>query len=141
HQLGPDDALVTIVEWSDFQCPFCAHTAPLLAHERKKYGDQVRIVYRHFPLSGHRDAQLAAEAGVAAAEQGKFWAFHDQIWANFGKLSRADLEGYAKVAGLDLAKFRAALDERRYHDAVVAENAAAEALGVSGTPTMFINGQ
>ncbi|HEY5943960.1 MAG TPA: thioredoxin domain-containing protein, partial [Kofleriaceae bacterium] len=141
HQLGPDDALVTIVEWSDFQCPYCQRQVSVLQHVRQKYGDQVRIVYRHFPLSGHGDAQLAAEAAVAAAEQGKFWAFHDQVWKNFGKLSRADLEAYAKAAGLDVAKFRAALDERRYYDAVVAETAAAESLGVSGTPTMFINGQ
>ncbi len=141
HQLGPDDALITIVEFSDFQCPYCQRQQSSLEHVRKKYGNQVRIVYRHFPLSGHRNAQLAAEAAVAAAEQGKFWAFHDLIWKNFGKLSRADLDGFAKAAGLDMAKFRAALDERRYYDAVVAETAAAEALGVSGTPTMFINGQ
>jgi protein-disulfide isomerase len=141
HQLGPDDALITIVELSDFQCPYCQKQVGALEQVRKKYGNQVRIVYRHFPLSGHRDAQLAAEASVAAAEQGKFWAFHDQVWKNFGKLSRADLEAFANTAGLDLVKFRAALDERRYYDAVVAETAAAEAFGVSGTPTMFINGQ
>jgi protein-disulfide isomerase len=141
HQLGPSDALVTIVEWSDFQCPYCQRQQAALQHVRQKYGDQVRIIYRHFPLSIHGNAQLAAEAGVAAAEQGKFWAFHDQVWKNFGKLSRADLEEFAKAAGLDMTKFRAALDERRYYDTVVAETAAAEAVGVSGTPTMFINGQ
>jgi len=141
HQLGPDDALVTVVEWSDFQCPFCAREAPVLAHVRKKYGDQVRIVYRHMAMTFHRNATLAAEAAVAAAEQGKFWAFHDLAFANFGHLTRADLEGYAKAAGLELGAFRAALDDRRYHDAVVAETAAAEAIGVDGTPTLFINGQ
>ena len=88
-----------------------------------------------------RGSAIAAEAGVAAAEQGKFWAFHDQVFAHFGHLTRADLESYAQAAGLDLARFRAALDTRRYHDAVIAETAAAEALGVDGTPTMFINGQ
>lgn len=141
HQLGPAEALVTIVAWSDFQCPYCQRQSTALEHVREKYGDQVRIVYRHYPLISHRDAQLAAEASVAAAEQGKFWAFHDQIWKNFGKLSRTDLEEYAKAAGLDLAKFRAALDERRYYDAVMTESAAAAAFGVQGTPTMFINGQ
>jgi protein-disulfide isomerase len=141
HQLGPNDALVTIVEFSDFQCPYCQRQIGALDQVRKKYGNQVRIVYRHYTLANHRDAQLAAEASVAAAEQGKFWAFHDLVWKNFGKLSRADLEGFAKTAGLDLVKFRAALDERRYYDAVVAETAAAAAFGVSGTPTMFINGQ
>ena len=141
HQLGPDDALVTIVEWSDFQCPFCAKEAPVLAHVRKKYGDQVRIVYRHMAMLFHASATIAAEAGVAAAEQGKFWAFHDQVFGHFGHLTRGDLEEFAKAAGVDLPRFRAALDDRRYHDAIIAEAAAAEALGVDGTPTLFINGQ
>ncbi|NVB80325.1 MAG: thioredoxin domain-containing protein [Kofleriaceae bacterium] len=140
HQLGPDDAPVTIVEWSDFQCPYCQKQAPVLAHVREKYGDQVRIVYRHMPMSFHRDAMLAAEAAAAAAAQGKFWAFHDQVWAHFGKLSRADLDEFAQSAGLDMATFRAALDDRRYHNAIVAEASAAEALGVDGTPTLFVNG-
>ncbi|HEY0250321.1 MAG TPA: thioredoxin domain-containing protein [Kofleriaceae bacterium] len=139
HQLGPDNALVTIVEFSDFQCPYCAKEAPVLAKLHAKYGDQVRIIYRH--MGFHRNSLLAAEAAVAAADQGKFWPFHDLVFGNFGHLSRADLEGFAKTAGLDLAKFRAALDDRRYHDLVVQETAAAEALGVDGTPTMFINGQ
>jgi protein-disulfide isomerase len=140
HQSGPDDALVTIVVWSDFQCPFCARQAPVLAHLRDKFKDDVRVVYRHMAMTFHRSAALAAEAGVAAAEQGKFWAFHDQLFGDFGKLGRADLERFARAAGLDLPRFRAALDEHRYRDAVIAEAAAAEALGVDGTPTMFING-
>lgn len=140
HQLGPDDALVTIVVWSDFQCPFCVKQAPVLAHLHDKYGNDVRIIYRHLPMRFHRSAELAAEAGVAAAAQGKFWAFHDQVFAQPGHLARADLERFAAAAGLDLPAFRAALDERRYHDAIVAEGAAAEALGVDGTPTTFLNG-
>lgn len=140
HQLGPDTAPVTIVEWSDFQCPYCQRAAPVLAHVQQKYGDQVRIVYRHYALRFHRDAMLAAEAGVAAAEQGKFWPFHDQVFIHFGQLTRTDLEGFAQTIGLDMVRFRAALDDRRYHDAVVAEGAAGEALGVDGTPTLFING-
>jgi protein-disulfide isomerase len=139
HSIGPADAPITIVEFADFQCPYCARHAPVLAHVRQKYGDQVRIVFRHMPV--HQGAVIAAEAAVAAAEQGKFWAFHDQIWAHFGHLTRADLESFAKAAGLDMAQFRAALDTRRYHDAVMAEYAAAESLGVDGTPTVFINGQ
>ena len=140
HQVGPDDALVTIVVWSDFQCPFCARQAPVLAHIRDKFKDDVRIVYRHMAMVFHRSAALAAEAGVAAAEQGKFWAFHDQVFGDFGKLGRADLERFAAAAGLDLPRFRTALDEHRYRDAVIAELGAAEALGIDGTPTMFING-
>jgi protein-disulfide isomerase len=141
HQNGPDDAPVTIVEFSDFECPFCARQAPVLAKLRKKYGDDLRVVYRHYPVLFHPDSVIAAEAGAAAADQGKFWEFHDQVFGNFGKLSRADLEQYAKNAGLDVARFRAALDERRFHDSVIAEGASAEALGVDGTPTLFINGQ
>ena len=139
HSIGPDDALVTIVEFADFQCPFCMREAPVLAHVHQKYGDAVRIVYRHMPI--HPGAVLPAEAAVAAAEQGKFWQFHDQIWTHFGHLTRADLESYAQAVHLDMAKFRSALDTRRYHDAVMAEYAAAEAFGVDGTPTLFINGQ
>ncbi|HMG57422.1 MAG TPA: thioredoxin domain-containing protein [Kofleriaceae bacterium] len=140
HQSGPDTAAVTIVVWSDFQCPFCAKVAPVLAHLRERYAGDVRIVYRHLAMGFHRSAALAAEAGVAAAEQGKFWAFHDQLFGDFGHLERADLERYAAAAGLDLAQFRAALDDHRYRDAVLAETADAEALGVDGTPTMFVNG-
>jgi protein-disulfide isomerase len=140
HQVGPDDALVTIVVWSDFQCPFCARMAPVLAHLRDRYGGDVRVIYRHVAMSFHRHAAVAAEAAVAAAEQGKFWAFHDQVFGDFGHLERADLERFAAAAGLDLARFRAALDDHRYRDAVIAETAAAEALGVDGTPTLFLNG-
>lgn len=140
HQLGPDDALVTVVVWSDFQCPYCARQAPVTAHLREKYGKDVRIIYRHLAMGFHADAALAAEAAVAAAEQGKFWAFHDQVFGDFGHLSRADLERFAQAIGLDMATFKAALDSRRYRDAVIAEGAAAEALGVDGTPTLFING-
>ena len=140
HQLGPDDAPVTIVEFSDFQCPFCARQAPTLAHIHAKYGASVRIVYRHLPMSFHSKAELAAEAAVAAAEQGKFWAFHDQVFAHPGQLARVDLESYAKAVGMDVGKLRAALDDRRYRDVVEAEGAAASALGVDGTPTTFVDG-
>ncbi len=141
HQQGPDDALVTIVVWGDFQCPFCAKMAPVLTRVREAYGAQVRIVFRHLPMTFHKKAALAAEAAVAAADQGKFWAFHDAVWASFGSLDRADLERFAANIGLDMVKFRAALDDRRYHDLVTAEAAAALALGVDGTPTAFINGK
>ncbi len=141
HQLGPDTALVTIVVWSDFQCPFCARAAPVLQQLRSKFGDDVRIVFRHLAMTAHRKAQLAAEAAIAAANQGKFWAFHDRIFNQFGSLDRADLEAFAKDAGLDMAAFEAALDDRRYHDLVITEGANAMAAGVDGTPTMFVNGQ
>ena len=141
HQQGPDDALVTIVVWGDFQCPFCARMAPILEQVRVKYAGLVRVVFRHLPMTFHKKAALASEAAVAAAEQGKFWAFHDAMWVGFGNLDRSDLEQFAMMAGLDMPKFRAALDDRRHHDAVIAEAAAALALGVDGTPTTFINGK
>jgi protein-disulfide isomerase len=140
HQLGPDRALVTIVVWGDFQCPFCARLLPALEHVRQKFGDDVRIVYRHLAMRFHKQALLAAEASVYAATEGKFWAFHDKLFANYQALTRPDLERYAREVGLDLAKLRRALDDRRYRDAVAAETADAEALGIDGTPTMFING-
>ena len=141
HQDGPDDAIVTVVVWSDFQCPFCAREAPVLRQLRAKYKDDVRIVFRHLAMSFHRRASIASEAAIAAAAQGKFWAFHDQAFDNFGALERVDLERFAQAAGLDLAAFRAALDDRRYRELVVAEGASAQALGVDGTPTMFVNGR
>ena len=141
HQLGPDTAPVTVVVWSDFQCPYCKRSAPVVEKLREKYGDDVRIVFRHLAMQNHRLAQLAAEATVAAADQGKFWAYHDQLWANFGQLTRPDLDSFAQAIGLDMVKFKAALDERRYRDLIVLEGATAAALGVDGTPTMFVNGQ
>lgn len=140
HQRGPDEALVTIVVWGDFQCAYCAKLIPALDHVWRKHPTAVRIVFRHLAMPGHREAGLAAEAGVAAAEQGKFWEFHDLAYAGAGRLARADLEQIARTAGLDLPRFRAALDDRRHRDAVMAESATAMALGVDGTPTLFVNG-
>jgi protein-disulfide isomerase len=141
HQLGPDTAPVTIVVWSDFQCTFCNRSVPVIEKLHAKYGDDVRIVFRHLAMNFHKHAGLASEAAIAAADQGKFWPYHDQIWAHFGALTRPDLDGFAQAVGLDMPRFRAALDERRYRDLVVQEAATALALGVDGTPTMFVNGQ
>jgi protein-disulfide isomerase len=140
HQRGPDGALVTIVVWSELDCAACAAMEGLLEQLRQQAGAEVRILYRHLPMPGHPEAALAAEAGVAAAEQGKFWAFHDAAIARPGRLARADLEQLAGAAGLDLPRFRAALDDRRHRDAVAAEGAAAMALGIDTAPTLFVNG-
>ncbi|MCE9573334.1 MAG: DsbA family protein [Deltaproteobacteria bacterium] len=140
HATGPDDALVTIVEWSDFECPYCARNAPTIEAIRKDFAGQVRVIYRHLPLFFHAHADLAAEAGAEAAHQGKFWAFHDALFA-LGKVGRADLEAAGATAGLDLAQLRAALDDRRWREAVAADSAAGSIAGVTGTPTMFVNGQ
>jgi protein-disulfide isomerase len=141
HATSGEAPLVTIVEWSDFQCPYCASNAPNLARLRREYGDKVRLVFRHLPLPGHPDAQLAAEAAVAAAAQGKFWEMHDQLFTGErDRLGRADLERMAEAIGLDMKEFRAALDDRRHRDAVADDAAAAAALGIYGTPTLFLNG-
>jgi protein-disulfide isomerase len=140
HSAGPTDALVTVVLWSDFECPFCAKVVPTLAKLRKERRD-VRVVYRHMPLAGHPGADLAAEAAVVAGRQGKFWAFHDQVFKLMGSpLTRGALLEAGKAAGLDTVELAAALDDHRYRDLVLSEGAAAAALGASGTPTMFING-
>ena len=140
HSAGPDAALVTVVVFSDFECPYCARLAPSLARLRKARPD-VRVVHRHMPLVGHPGADLAAEAAVVAGRAGKFWAFHDQVFKLMGApLTRAALLDAGKAAGLDRAELTAALDDHRYRDVVMAEAAAVGALGATGTPTMFING-
>ena len=141
HERGPADAPVTIVELSDFECGFCTRMAPVLRAIEQRYAGKVRLIYRHFPLPMHRGAELAAEAGVAAAAQGKFWVFHDALFQHGGPFPRALLDQIARQVGLDMTEFRAALDDRRYRDTIEARVAAAETLGVSGTPTMFVNGR
>jgi protein-disulfide isomerase len=138
---GPAGAPITIVEFSEFQCPFCARVGPTLKQIEKEYGDKVKVVFMHQPLSFHNFAQVAAEASMAAHEQGKFWEMHDKLFANQRALSRPDLEKYAQELGLDLAKFKDALDKGRFKDAVKKDQEIAEKLGVRGTPAFFINGR
>ncbi len=141
HAVGPDDALVTVVVWSDFECPYCARVVPTLQRLRRERPG-VRVVHRHMPLAGHAGADLAAEAAVVAGKAGKFWAFHDQVFARMGTpLSRAVLLDAGAAAGLDVAELAAALDDHRYRELVMAEAAAAAALGATGTPTLFVNGR
>lgn len=142
HQRGPADAAVTIVMWSDFLCPYCADQAPVLDRVAAAHPGDVRLVYRHLPLPMHAGADLAAEAAVEAGRQGKFWPFHDQLFAaSRGGLSRAVLLERGKLAGLDVGALAAALDDHRHRDAVLADAAAALSLGANATPTLFINGQ
>jgi protein-disulfide isomerase len=138
---GPADAKVSIVEFSDFQCPFCSRAADTVHSIREKYGDKVHFVFRQYPLSFHDKAHLSAEASLAAHAQGKFWELHDKMFANQGKLDRASLEQYAQEVGLDSAGFKSALDTEQYKGAVDAELDHGDAIAVDGTPTMFINGQ
>jgi len=138
---GPENAKVTIVEFSDFQCPFCSRAATAVSEIKKQYeGKDVRFIFRQFPLNFHKQAHLAAQASMAAAEQGKFWEFHDTLFENQRELERPKLEEYAKKVGLDLAKFKKALDDGAHKEAVDADYKLGEEVAVSGTPTMFVNG-
>jgi protein-disulfide isomerase len=138
---GPEDSKVTIVEFSDFQCPYCSRAAEAVGQIKEKYSDKARFVFRQFPLSFHKDAHLAAQASLAAHAQGKFWPFHDLLFENQEALGREQLEGYAKKAGLDMSKFKAALDNKSYAQQVDDDLALGKTVFVQGTPTIFVNGQ
>jgi len=140
--LGPDTAPVTIVEFSDFQCPFCARSGPVVKQVVERFPGQVRVVYRHFPLDSiHPRARPAAEASACASEQGRFWEYHDALFANARALEDADLERYAAELGLDEGAFQDCVAEGRYRQAVERDLADGRSAGVSGTPSFFINGR
>jgi len=139
--LGPKSAAVTIVEFGDFQCPFCRGVEDTLKTVREKYGNRVRLVYVDFPLSFHNHAMQAASAARCAGEQGKFWQYHDALYADQSKLAPADLKSTAKKVGLNTAKFDACFDKGRYDDAIKRDMALGQKLDVSGTPTFFIDGR
>ena len=138
---GPADAPVTIIECSDFQCPFCQRAGPVIETLLEKYGDDLRFVYRHLPLDNHSRARPAAEAAVCADAQGRFWAYHDALFANNRKLGNDDLLGYATELDLDLEKFKACLEDPETGAKVSRDLAAARAAGISGTPAFLINGR
>ncbi len=140
---GSESAPVTIVEFSDFECPFCSRAANTVTELKKKYGNKVRIAFKHFPLPMHRNARPASEASMCVNEQSsdKFWKFHDLAFKNQSSLQPADLEKYAKDAGADLAKFKACMESKKYAALVQADMDAGQKLGVRSTPTFFVNGQ
>ena len=139
---GPANAPVTIIEFSDFQCPFCQRVMPTLKQVRQKYGDRVRIVWKDFPLTSiHPQAFKAAEAGNCAREQGKFWEYHDRLFTNQQALQPEFLMKYAADAGLDAAKFKTCLDTAKYSDRVQEQMGVGTGLGVASTPSLFINGR
>ncbi len=139
--LGPASAPVTLVEFSDFQCPFCARSEPVLKQVREKYGDKVQIVYRQFPLTSiHQYAFKAAEASLCAHEQGKFWPMHEALFADQSHLTVADLKATAGRIGLDRKKFDSCMDTGRAVEQVENDQRDGQRAGINGTPSMFING-
>jgi protein-disulfide isomerase len=143
-QHGPADAPVTIVEFSDFECPFCGRVIPTIKQLEKDYGKKIRVVWRNQPLPFHQNAMPAAAAAMEAFEQGKadkFWAMHDKLFDNRSALTRPDLEKYAQELGLDVNKFKAALDSKKHEKAIQADQAVAADVGARGTPSFFINGR
>ncbi len=141
---GPKDALVTMVLFSDFQCPFSARVEPTVDALMKEYAGKLRVVWRNNPLPFHKEAEPAAEAALEARAQGgdeKFWKMHKMIFENKRKLDRESLEKYASQIGLDLEKFRKALDEHTHKRSIDADRALAARMGARGTPAFFINGR
>ena len=138
---GPSSAPIELIEFSDFQCPFCQRANPTVDQVLQTYGDRIHFVYRHFPLSNHPNARPAAEASQCAAEQGKFWPFHDKLFANQSRLGTEDLKKQAAELGLDAGRFNACVDERKYRAQVDDDMKAGEEAGVNGTPAFFINGR
>ena len=138
---GPETARVTIVEFSDFQCPFCSEAVAQAKAVLKTFPKDVRLVFKQFPLDSHAQAEFGAEAALAAQAQGKFWEMHDRMYAGFPDLSRKTIMRYAQEIGLDVPRFTAELDSHKYKARVASEEHEGENAGVGGTPTFFINGK
>jgi len=138
---GPKDAAVHVVEFSDFECPYCARAAAPIEDLKKKYGDRVRFSFRHFPLSFHPNARPAAEAAQCAEAQDKFWPFHDAVFARSSELGGGGVRAAAEAAGLDLDKLDACLASGEAAKQVDADLALAGEAGVSGTPSFFLDGR
>jgi len=142
HARGPEDAPVTLLEYGDYECPYCGQAEVVIRELLESFGDDLRYVWRHLPLNDvHPDAQMAAEAAEAAADQGAFWEMHDKLLQHQDELAPPDLNRFAEELGLDVERFWDEL-RRRVHDPRLAEDvASADASGVAGTPTFFINGR
>ena len=137
--LGPDDAPVTIIEFSDFQCPFCSRVAPTIAELMKNHPGEIRLVYKHVPLPFHQQALPAARAAIAAARQGKFWPYHDALWAAQSRLGQEPYEDLARDLGLNLGSFKA--DRQTAQPDLDRDAADAKLAGASGTPSFLVNGR
>src|SRR5919205_267132 len=143
---GSQTARVTVEEFSDFQCPACGALEPGLRRVMKDYDDRVHFIFRHYPLSMHKYAFLAARAAEAAGQQGKFWEMHDLIYDNQKEWSeamepRVQFESYATRLGLDVQRFKADMERQDLADRIKADFMRGTSLGVKGTPTVYLNGR
>jgi len=138
---GPTGAPIELIEFADFECPYCRAAAPTVARVLATYGERIRFVYRNYPLAIHPNARPAAEAAQCANEQGQFWPYHDRLFAAPDKLSTADLKQTAADLGMDAARFNRCVDEHAYQSTVEADARAGADAGVTGTPAFFINGR
>jgi protein-disulfide isomerase len=138
---GPADARITLVEFSDFECPYCSAAEKQVDIVMAAYPKDVKLVYKQFPLSMHPHAEMAAEASLAARDQGKFWEMYDVLFKNYRRLSSDNIMIWAKEIGLDMDKFKADLVSGKYKAVVEKDLADGEAAGVYGTPAFYINGK
>ena len=138
---GPVNARVTIVEFSDFQCPYCSLAAPIVLALADEFPKDVKVIFKQFPLDMHRNARFAAEASLAANAQGKFWQLHDKMFPNFRELTRENIFKWAAEIGLDIPRFTKDLDSHKYRAIVEKELNQGMDAGVMGTPTFFIDGK
>ena len=142
HSLGPADARVTLVEYGDFECPYCGALYRVIQSARSALGGNLRFVFRHFPLrSSHPHALAAAKAAEAAAAQGRFWEMHDRLYQRQTELDDDDLRRHARKIGLDTARFERELPARAHEVRIREDLASAARSGASGTPSLFINGE
>jgi protein-disulfide isomerase len=138
---GAKDPLVTIVEWADFECPFCGVAQPMLSQVVQRHPEKVRLVYKHYPLTMHPNAESAARASVAAGIQGKFWEMQSLFFQNQDKLDDPSLERFAKQLGLDVAQFNTDRKSEAVADRVASDRKEGDSLGLKGTPSIYINGR
>jgi protein-disulfide isomerase len=141
HIAGPDDAPVTLVEYGDYECPYCGMASPIVKRAQQDLGNRLRFVFRNFPLAeSHPHARLAAQAAEAAGAQEKFWEMHDMLFEHQDALEAEDLVGYAKSLGLDVQQFTRELEAGTYEKRVRDDFRSGVRSGVNGTPTFFVNG-
>ena len=141
--LGPADAAITVVEWADFECPHCGMAAPIIHKvvDEPEFKPKTRFVFKNYPLPSHEHADPAARASVAAQNQGKFWEMHDQLFTHQETLTNQDIEGFAKKLGLDMEKFKTDWNSNETKDKVAKDKEAGAKAGITGTPSIFINGR